>query len=70
MGCTIIYLNGPSSAGKSTIARALQERLPEPYLHVSIDALIEQWDEPWVDQRGLTGPRLRVQQQDPVGDHE
>ena len=37
----IIYLNGPSSAGKTTLSRALQERLPEPYLYLSIDALIE-----------------------------
>jgi chloramphenicol 3-O phosphotransferase len=37
----IIYLNGPSSAGKTTLARALQERLPEPYLYLSIDTLIE-----------------------------
>lgn len=37
----IIYLNGPSSAGKSTLARALQERLAAPYLHLSLDALID-----------------------------
>jgi chloramphenicol 3-O phosphotransferase len=37
---TIIYLNGPSSVGKSTIALALQERLPDPYLYTSIDTLI------------------------------
>ncbi len=37
----IIYLNGPSSAGKTTLSRALQGRLPEPYLCLSIDTLIE-----------------------------
>ena len=37
----IIYINGPSSAGKTTLSRALQERLPEPYLYLSIDTLIE-----------------------------
>ena len=37
----IIYLNGPSSAGKTTLARALQERLPEPYLYLSSDTLID-----------------------------
>ena len=42
MPSRIIYLNGPSSAGKSTLAKALQARLTEPYLHLSIDALIEQ----------------------------
>ena len=38
---TIIYLNGPSSAGKTQLARALQEALPEPYLYLSIDTLID-----------------------------
>ena len=37
----IIYINVPSSAGKTTLSRALQERLPEPYLYMSIDTLIE-----------------------------
>lgn len=33
----IIYLNGPSSAGKSSLASALQALLPAPYLHVGLD---------------------------------
>ena len=36
----VIFLNGPSSTGKTTIARLLQEKLPEPYMHVGIDKLI------------------------------
>ncbi len=35
----IILLNGASSAGKSTLARALQQRLPLPFWHWSIDHL-------------------------------
>ncbi|GEM_PF-412821 len=35
----IILINGASSAGKSTLARALQQRLPEPFLHWSFDHL-------------------------------
>lgn len=34
---TIIYLNGVSSVGKSSIAAALQEVLDEPYAHVALD---------------------------------
>ena len=34
---TIILLNGTSSAGKSTIAKALQEVMDEPYLHSGPD---------------------------------
>lgn len=36
----IIYLNGPSSSGKTTIAKALQDSFSEPYLHVGIDKMI------------------------------
>ena len=36
----IIYLNGPSSSGKTTLAKALQARLEEPFLHIGIDRVI------------------------------
>jgi chloramphenicol 3-O phosphotransferase len=36
----IIYLNGPSSCGKTTIAKALQDSFDEPFLHVGIDKII------------------------------
>ena len=36
----IIYLNGPSSAGKSTLARALQQKLEKPFLVIGIDQII------------------------------
>jgi len=36
----IILLNGTSSAGKSTLAKALQTSLAEPYLHVGIDTMV------------------------------
>lgn len=36
----IILLNGASSAGKSTLARALRDSLDEPFLHVSSDHLV------------------------------
>jgi chloramphenicol 3-O phosphotransferase len=46
---TIILLNGISSAGKTSIARALQATVDAPYLQVSIDAfenmLPERYDE-------------------------
>ena len=35
----IIFLNGASSSGKSTLARSLQAALPEPFWHFSIDHL-------------------------------
>jgi len=36
----IIYLNGPSSSGKTTLAKALQDVFEEPFLHVGIDKII------------------------------
>jgi chloramphenicol 3-O phosphotransferase len=35
-----IFLNGPSSSGKTSLARALQSKLKAPYLHLGIDHLI------------------------------
>jgi chloramphenicol 3-O phosphotransferase len=37
----IIYLNGPSSAGKTTLGRALQRALPEPFLLLCMDMLVD-----------------------------
>jgi len=36
----VIYLNGPSSSGKTELAKALQEALDKPFLHVGIDKVI------------------------------
>jgi chloramphenicol 3-O phosphotransferase len=33
----VILLNGTSSSGKTALAKALQRKLAEPYMHVSID---------------------------------
>lgn len=37
----VILLNGASSSGKSTIARAVQARIEPPFWHISIDHLRE-----------------------------
>ncbi len=36
----IIYLNGPSSSGKTTFAKALQHAFDDLFLHVGIDKII------------------------------
>jgi chloramphenicol 3-O phosphotransferase len=46
---TIIVLNGASSSGKTSIARALQRRLAEPYLLVGPDTLRPQLPERYFD---------------------
>ncbi|MEM9732402.1 MAG: AAA family ATPase [Pseudomonadota bacterium] len=35
----IIFLHGPSSSGKSTLAKAIQARIEKPFWHISIDHL-------------------------------
>lgn len=40
MAGSVILLNGASSSGKSTLARATQAALPVPFWHYSIDHLI------------------------------
>lgn len=37
---TIIFLNGTSSSGKTTLLKALQNSLPEPFLDMGIDRFI------------------------------
>jgi chloramphenicol 3-O phosphotransferase len=37
----IILLNGPSSAGKTTIAKAIQQTIDEPFWHVASDQFVE-----------------------------
>jgi chloramphenicol 3-O phosphotransferase len=59
----IILLNGASSSGKSTLARALQARLDAPFWHISIDhfnaagvlpeSRIESGEFPWHTLRPL-----------------
>jgi len=34
----IVVLNGPSSSGKTSLARAVQRRLPAPHQHLQLDA--------------------------------
>ena len=49
----IIFLNGTSSAGKTTLAHALQELLPEPFIHVALDQFRDGLPDKY---RGLNAP--------------
>jgi chloramphenicol 3-O phosphotransferase len=53
---TVIALNGPSSVGKTTLTRLLQERLSRPFLRLALDELIQmmpnqtnRWDPPFAE---------------------
>ncbi|CDR34211.1 GNAT family N-acetyltransferase [Criblamydia sequanensis] len=53
----IIYLNGPSSSGKTTLAKALQQAFEKPYLHVGIDKIIGWMPEKLNDWTGNSNPQ-------------
>ena len=44
----IIFLNGTSSSGKTSIAKALQQILDEPYLHFSVDSFVMMLPEQYI----------------------
>ena len=41
----VILLNGTSSSGKTTLAKALQEKLAEPFMYVSLDGFFHLYPE-------------------------
>lgn len=55
VSATLIVLNGPSSAGKTTIARSLQARWPQPLFVSGIDTFIAGWPETFVSAPGEDG---------------
>ena len=54
MSPTIIFLNGTSSSGKTTLAKELQEQLDQPYLHLALDQFRDSLPDKF---RGLNSPR-------------
>lgn len=52
----IIYLNGPSSSGKTTLAKALQHAFDDFFLHVGIDKIIGWMPEKVNDWTGGEAP--------------
>ncbi len=52
----IIYLNGPSSSGKTTLAKALQAKLESPFLHIGLDRVIGMMPEKLNNWEGRIAP--------------
>jgi chloramphenicol 3-O phosphotransferase len=51
---TVVLLNGVGSVGKGSVAKALQEVLREPYLHLAMDAFLDMLPPPyWDHDEGL-----------------
>jgi chloramphenicol 3-O phosphotransferase len=59
----VIVLNGGSSSGKSGIARCLQALLPEPWLHLGVDDLLDALPRSLTDSAaGITfGPQGEIE---------
>jgi len=55
MSATMIVLNGASSAGKTSIARALQDLWPRPLLVTGIDTFISGWPRTFTNFPGEDG---------------
>lgn len=53
----IIYLNGPSSSGKTTLSHLLQEELDPPFLHIGIDRVIGMMPDKLNDWEGGPAPQ-------------
>ncbi len=43
----VLFVNGPSSAGKTSLIRAVQDLVPTPYLHVGLDHFFASVPQPW-----------------------
>jgi RimJ/RimL family protein N-acetyltransferase len=52
----IIYINGPSSSGKTTLAQFLQQELDSPFLHIGIDRVIGMMPDKLNDWEGGPAP--------------
>src|ERR1700727_2542889 len=55
MSATLIVLNGPSSAGKSSIISALQDLWPRPLFASGLDVFIGGWPDSHVPVPGTDG---------------
>lgn len=51
----VVVLNGVSSSGKTTVARALGRSGERPWLHLGVDALVDGLDRRWVDDAVRVG---------------
>lgn len=54
----VIFINGPSCSGKTTVAQSLQTSLEEPYLYLSFDKIIEMTPDMmkhWYEDPGFAG---------------
>lgn len=56
MKVQIIYINGPSSSGKTTLAKALQQAFDQPFVHVGLDRVIGMMPEKVNNWEGESAP--------------
>ena len=64
---TILILNGTSSSGKSTLLRALQDRLTEPCLDAGLDKFLWMLPKRYLNDATLWSQVMRPTEAGPVG---
>lgn len=65
---TVLILNGTSSAGKSTLLRAFQARMPDaPYLEAGLDKFLFMLPKPYLNDPTLWHQVMEPTQSGPVG---
>lgn len=64
---TILILNGTSSSGKSTLLKALQNRLSEPYLDAGLDKFLWMLPKRYLNDPALWSQVMRPTEAGPVG---
>lgn len=63
----IIFLNGVSSVGKTSVAKALQAILDEAYLHVSIDQFIDMLPQQYINHpQGIMFEKINISDNPPI----
>ena len=56
----VVFLNGTSSSGKTTIAKALQQQLTAPYMLVSIDGFFHMYPEKFLSPKSEEDAQVLV----------
>lgn len=67
MNGTVLILNGTSSAGKSTLVRAIQATLEEPFLEAGLDKFLWMLPSPYLNDPALWARVMTPTRAGPIG---
>ena len=64
---TILILNGTSSSGKTTLSRAIQETMDDPYLDAGLDKFLWMLPRPYLNSADLWARVMTPTESGPIG---